>query len=40
MHPVTSRIIINAHVRDLARTMHPERTKPPRRRLAWVRKGR
>jgi hypothetical protein len=40
MHPATSRITINAHVRDLQRMMHPERSKPPRRRLGWIRKGR
>jgi len=40
MHPATSHITINAHVRDLHRTMHPERSKRPRRRLAWIRKSR
>jgi hypothetical protein len=40
MHPATSRITINAHVRDLQRTMHPERSKRRRRPLAWIRKGR
>jgi hypothetical protein len=39
MHPFTSRIIISAHVRDLQRTMHPER-KRPRRHLTWIRKSR
>lgn len=40
MHPATSQITIRAHVRDLQRTMHPERSKPPRRPLAWLRKSR
>jgi hypothetical protein len=40
MHPATSRITISAHVRDLQRTMHPERSKRPRRPLAWIRKSR
>lgn len=40
MHPLTSRIVISAHVRDLQRTMHPERSKRQRRRLAWIRKRR
>jgi hypothetical protein len=40
MHPATSSIIMNAHVRDLQRAMHPERSKRPRRRLAWIRKSR
>lgn len=40
MHPATSRITISAHVRDLQRSMHPERNKRPRRRLAWIRKSR
>jgi hypothetical protein len=40
MHPATSRITIDAHVRDLQRTMHPQRNKRPRRRFAWIRKGR
>ncbi len=40
MHPSTSRITINAHVRDLQRTMHPERPKRPRLRLTWIRKSR
>jgi len=40
MHPLTSRIVINAYVRDLQRTMHPERTKRPRRHLSWIRKSR
>ena len=39
MHPATSHLTINAHVRDLQRTMHPER-KRPRRRRVWIRKGR
>jgi hypothetical protein len=40
MHPATSHITIKAHVRDLQRTMHPERTRRPRRPLAWILKGR
>ena len=40
MHPATSSITIRAHVRDLQRAMHPERSKRPRRRLAWSRKNR
>jgi hypothetical protein len=40
MHPSTSRITINAHIRDLQRTMHPERNKRPLRPLAWIRKSR
>jgi len=40
MHPSTSHIIISAHVRDLHRTMHPERPKLPRWPLAWIRKSR
>jgi hypothetical protein len=38
MHPITTRITMNAHVRDLQRSMHPERNKAPRRRRAWIRK--
>jgi hypothetical protein len=40
MHPSTSSITISAHVRDLQRAMHPERRKPRRRPLAWIRKHR
>lgn len=40
MHPVTTRIIMSAHVRDLQRSMHPERNKRQRRPLAWIRKSR
>jgi hypothetical protein len=40
MHPSTANIVLNAHIRDLQRAMHPERNKRPRRRLAWIRKGR
>jgi hypothetical protein len=40
MHPATSRITMNAYVRDLQRAMHPERNKPARRRLTWRRKSR
>jgi hypothetical protein len=41
MHPALSSITINAHVRDLQRAMHPERTKRPRRpRLARIRPSR
>ncbi len=39
MHPATSNITMRAHIRDLQRTMHPERSKRPRRRLAWIRKS-
>jgi hypothetical protein len=38
MHPATAGITMRAHVRDLQRAMHPERSKRPRRRLAWIRK--
>ena len=31
MHPATASITINAHVRDLQRAMHPDRSKRPRR---------
>jgi hypothetical protein len=40
MHPATASITINAHIRDLQRAMHPDRSKRPRRRLAWLRKSR
>ncbi len=40
MHPATSRITMSAHVRDLQRAMHPERSNRSRRRLAWIRKNR
>jgi hypothetical protein len=40
MHPLTSRIILNAHIRDLQRTMHSERGKRPRRRRVWIGKRR
>ena len=39
MHPATASITIRAHIRDLQRAMHPERSL--RQRLgAWIRKGR
>jgi hypothetical protein len=31
MHPALSNTVISAHVRDLQRAMHPERSKRPRR---------
>lgn len=38
MHPATASIIIQAHVRDLERAIHPERSL--RERLeAWIRKS-
>jgi hypothetical protein len=40
MHPATASITMSAHVRDLERAMHPERTKPRCRLLAWIRKSR
>ena len=41
MHPALSSTIISAHVRDLQKAMHPERTKRPlRRRLAQIRQSR
>jgi hypothetical protein len=41
MHPSLSNITIQAHVRDLQRAMHPERSKRPRRpRLARIRQSR
>ena len=40
MHPATSRITMDAHIRDLQRLMHPERSNRLRRRLAQIRKGR
>ena len=40
MHPATSKITINAHIRDLERMMNPERSKRLRRRLAQLRKSR
>jgi hypothetical protein len=40
MHPSTATIVLNAHIRDLQRAIHPERSKRPRRRLTWIRKGR
>lgn len=40
MHPSTANIVFNAHVRDLQRAIRPERSKRPRRRLAWIRRGR
>jgi len=39
MHPATASITISAHIRDLQRAIHPERSKRPRRRLAWIRKS-
>jgi hypothetical protein len=35
----TSRIILSAHIRDLQRSMHPERSKRVRRRLTRIRKS-
>ena len=40
MHPATSKITIDAHIRDLERMMNPERTRRLRRRLARIRKSR
>lgn len=40
MHPATSRITMDAYIRDLQRMMHPERSKRLRRRLARIRKSR
>jgi hypothetical protein len=40
MHPATSKITLNAHIRDLQRMMHPERSKRLRHRLARIRKSR
>ena len=40
MHPATAGITMKAHVRDLQRAMHPERSKRLRRRLALLRKSR
>jgi len=40
MHPATSHLTITAHVRDLQRSMHPERSKRPLRPLSWIRKSR
>jgi hypothetical protein len=41
MHPSLSNMTINAHVRDLRRSMHPERSKRPRRPLlARIRQSR
>jgi hypothetical protein len=40
MHPSTVKITVNAHHRDLQRSMHPEPKDRPRRRLAWIRKSR
>jgi hypothetical protein len=41
MHPSLSNITIKAHVRDLQRAMHPERSKRPRRpRVARIRQSR
>jgi hypothetical protein len=39
MHPATASITLKAHVRDLQRAIHPERSKRARRRLAWIRKS-
>jgi hypothetical protein len=36
MHPSTAKLVLDAHVRDLQRAMHPER-KRSWRRLAWIR---
>ena len=40
MHPKTASITMEAHVRDLQRAMQPQRSRRPRRRLAWIRKSR
>lgn len=40
MHPATANITMSAHVRDLHRLMHPERSKRPRWRRSWTRKSR
>lgn len=40
MHPANSKITMSAHIRDLQRMMHPERSKRLRRRLARIRKSR
>jgi hypothetical protein len=41
MHPSLSNMIINVHVRDLHRAMHPDRSKRQwRNRLARVRQSR
>ncbi len=41
MHPSLANITINAHLRDLQRAMHPERSKRRRlRRLARIRPSR
>jgi hypothetical protein len=39
MHPSLTSTVITAHVRDLQRAMHPERSKRPRRpRRARIRR--
>ena len=41
MHPTLTSTVISAHVRDLQRAMHPERSKRPRRpRIARIRQSR
>jgi hypothetical protein len=39
MHPKTANITMRAHIRDLQRLMHPERSKRLRRRLARIAKS-
>jgi hypothetical protein len=36
----TSRLNMSAHIRDLQRSMHPDRSKRRRRHLARIRKSR
>jgi hypothetical protein len=36
----TSRLTMSAHIRDLQRSMHPDRSKRRRRQLARIRKSR
>ena len=40
MHPSTSKIVMNAYIRDLELSLHPERSHRLRRRLARIRKSR
>lgn len=40
MHPSHSKIVISAYIRDLERSLHPERSHRLRRRLARIRKSR
>lgn len=39
MHPSTATIVLNAHIRDLQRAMHPERNRRRRLRVPRIRKG-